>query len=904
VHEIRAAVEQLAREPTGLEDIDWEYARTIAAVILFAASQRIISILRDVQILLQNLVCVCPQLLLFLRTFHVLAKPPSRLLGDNIHFEDVLGRLHSLPFQYFQHRDVFLEALKCSFSGYPGVDRIANGEFKILDHRVRSLTAENWKDCAVPGAHLTMSVEVGYIQLEQQCCPSRGCDGQLKAGSPSTSVCTICKKMYLTQDDVQEAQVTAQPVTEDMPTTSTSFALSQMLYQKRLNLPDNLVRSASHDYFHEFRRAVAKDFIGFCSKIITGIEELRDDLEKYNDFEGRLTVNEHTIDEDQHENVDNFIDTMIRLPTDAEKESSWKIIAQDLSLQMLDWPSARVTNSRGYAENARRRELMHQESEAKRRQQNLDLEREEICAYRRVQIGATRPGNNFSEAIVSGDIARVAQILPTDAKINELNANGFSPLTLAVISGNSMLVDLLLESGANPLIASCDQDQCDNALYAAALSGNTSILLSLLSALDCFYPHLLEKSPDRKRRTKIIDRAFRVAVRENQQLAVALMLYFGFRPFYTGTSSEESAYEAALGQGRYNIVASFLVLARGRNMLDLHETREILSAIVEGSIYSLRDSSKELFVQTRKVLTTKAQAATRSGSLLDFLTNSSGSLQAFAQQAPVVVVGSLKNRNERILDLESGLVEALTDIRRYFVGYVTKSLPMIHHVIRLLDRALIAVYQVRGKRSASQDITDFLLAELFGSELNALIENMKLLTFAVNSDLGRPEKLVLDGAAYWRLQTSGFVETCAILTDLKHLMRDLRKDLMPFLIDLNRTARQNAPETYAYCFGGTRRLSPTKRMHVGMALIYAPTSATTTGMEKNKPHLIAIAEPKITFDGSQESAEPDLEAAQDVFSDMSKRAILRAAFKKPQRKPQLHPLVPQTHRRRTSKCYS
>jgi hypothetical protein len=176
-------------------------------------------------------------------------------------------------------------------------------------------------------------------------------------------------------------------------------------------------------------------------------------------------------------------------------------------------------------------------------------------------------------------------------------------------------------------------------------------------------------SPHWKQRTTIIDRTFRATVRENQQLAVALLLYFGFQPFHTSNANEESTYEAALRQERYDIVASFLVLARERDMQD---TRRVLSAIIENNGYSLEDSSNELFVQTRRVLTAKAQTSTNSDSLIDFLANSTGSLQAFAQQAPVVVVGCMKNRNERLLDVEFGLVEALEGIRNYFMNHLTK----------------------------------------------------------------------------------------------------------------------------------------------------------------------------------------------------------------------------------------
>jgi ankyrin repeat protein len=876
VHEIPATDVRCALKPTKLEDIDWTYARAIAAVMLFAASKRIISTLKVLQQLFQNLVCICPQLVLFMRTFHFLARSPPHLLSDNIHFEDVLGRLHSLPFPYFQHREVFLEALRCSFLGFPGVERIANGKFKILDHRMRSLTACNWKDYVVPGAKLIMSVEVDYLQLGEQGCPSRDCNGQLRAGKSSTSVCTICEKIYLIRDDIRSDQPTTPSMTENAALACTTLALSEMLYQKHLDLPDTLVLKASHDYFHEFRRAVGKDFISFCSQMITGIEELRDELFEDTESERSIPVKEDFNGENR-DDVDAVIcDAMIRLPTDAEKESSWKIIAQGPSLR-LDWPSARVSNAKDYADYARRRELLDQASEARHRQQTSGLEREEIHAYRRVQIGVTPHSINLSEAIISGDIPRVAQALPANPRINELNNNGFSPLTLAVISGNAVLVDLLLESGANPLVTSCVQDQCDNALYAATISGNISILLSLLSALDCFSAHLLDTSPHWKQRTTIIDRTFRAAVRENQQLAVALLLYFGFQPFHTSNANEESIYEAALRQERYDIVASFLVLARERDMLNLQDTRKVLSAIIENNGYSLEGSFNELFVQTRRVLTAKAQTSTNSGSLIDFLANSTSSLQAFAQQAPIVVVGCMKNRNEKLLDVEFGLVEALEGIRNYFMNHLTKSLPMIHHVIRLLDRSLSAVHQVRGKRSATQSITDFLLTEIFSSDLNDLIETLQSHISTVNSNFGKPDKLVLDDVAYWRLQKCGFVEICAVLTDLKNLMRDLYEDLAPFKIDLNKIAREHAPDKYAYCFERTRRLSPSNPMYVGVTLVYAPTSATDAKRGKTRPRLIRIADPEIAFGSSEESAELDLQAAQDVFHDMRKRAsVLRA----------------------------
>ncbi len=71
--------------------------------------------------------CLGPQLLLFILACKQFGFIISRLLlGNNILFEDVLGRRKNLPVEFFQYYDVFSTFLRKSFQGFPREKYVVN----------------------------------------------------------------------------------------------------------------------------------------------------------------------------------------------------------------------------------------------------------------------------------------------------------------------------------------------------------------------------------------------------------------------------------------------------------------------------------------------------------------------------------------------------------------------------------------------------------------------------------------------------------------------------------------------------------------------------------------------------------------------------------------------------------
>ncbi len=68
--------------------------------------------------------------------------------------------------------------------------------------------------------------------------------------------------------------------------------------------------------------------------------------------------------------------------------------------------------------------------------------------------------NELFEEIEKNNLEKISQILNNDiSKINEYNIDGLTPLHLSVIKGNTEIVNLLLEKGANPNVLSLSKNQ-------------------------------------------------------------------------------------------------------------------------------------------------------------------------------------------------------------------------------------------------------------------------------------------------------------------------------------------------------------------------------------------------------------------------------------------------------------
>ncbi|KAI9802582.1 MAG: hypothetical protein M1833_001655 [Piccolia ochrophora] len=89
---------------------------------------------------------------------------PSRLLEDNILFEDALGRSYSLQFSQFCHWEVFEALLKTQFKEHPGKSSVARGEYHIIDRAGSGsqITKANWTVAVRPRSNIAILSQLNF----------------------------------------------------------------------------------------------------------------------------------------------------------------------------------------------------------------------------------------------------------------------------------------------------------------------------------------------------------------------------------------------------------------------------------------------------------------------------------------------------------------------------------------------------------------------------------------------------------------------------------------------------------------------------------------------------------------------------------------------------------------------
>ena len=87
------------------------------------------------------------------------------------YFQDVLGREHELPYDWFKHWDIFAAMLKHTFKGLPGEKYISQNRYYLrrsgLDHR--RLGPGTWNHNVFPGTKVQMTVPVPGSQSTVSC---------------------------------------------------------------------------------------------------------------------------------------------------------------------------------------------------------------------------------------------------------------------------------------------------------------------------------------------------------------------------------------------------------------------------------------------------------------------------------------------------------------------------------------------------------------------------------------------------------------------------------------------------------------------------------------------------------------------------------------------------------------
>ena len=101
--------------------------------------------------------------------------------GDQFHFEDVLGRTKTLPYEYFRHWEVFESMLRCEFKGFPGEAKVLQGQYLLLDSTLEKneIDRDAWRQRVFPGSRVKMSVLMQHLGATSGSCPRPSCNGRV-----------------------------------------------------------------------------------------------------------------------------------------------------------------------------------------------------------------------------------------------------------------------------------------------------------------------------------------------------------------------------------------------------------------------------------------------------------------------------------------------------------------------------------------------------------------------------------------------------------------------------------------------------------------------------------------------------------------------------------------------------
>lgn len=127
---------------------------------------------------------------------------PTWLLSSNIRFEDALGVIWELPYEYFKHWEIFQSMLSCKFKDRPGERNIRSGRYFILNSKIPGeiVAKEDWNLVVQPGVHLYMSMGLVRFYNKSASCPRPGCMGDLvptQSRSIASGISMKCKQCGL-----------------------------------------------------------------------------------------------------------------------------------------------------------------------------------------------------------------------------------------------------------------------------------------------------------------------------------------------------------------------------------------------------------------------------------------------------------------------------------------------------------------------------------------------------------------------------------------------------------------------------------------------------------------------------------------------------------------------------------
>ena len=114
-------------------------------------------------------------------------KTPTHTL---FYFQDVLGREHELPYDWFKHWDIFAAMLKHTFIGLRGEWYISQNQYYLRksDRDHRRIGPDTWDTSVFPGTKVQMSILVQVTKYIPMSCARCGCShvsAHLQQGEPN-----------------------------------------------------------------------------------------------------------------------------------------------------------------------------------------------------------------------------------------------------------------------------------------------------------------------------------------------------------------------------------------------------------------------------------------------------------------------------------------------------------------------------------------------------------------------------------------------------------------------------------------------------------------------------------------------------------------------------------------------
>ncbi|KAE8454415.1 hypothetical protein EG329_000037 [Mollisiaceae sp. DMI_Dod_QoI] len=125
------------------------------------------------------------------------------LLGkaDSILFTDALGRTRTLPYEFFQHWEVFEPMLRCDFKQKPGEQLVIQGQYHLLNgSRTKEviINKDRWDRVVFPRSNISMSMIIAGLLFQEGICPRFACGTRNPAPLDNSTliVCSACHLEY------------------------------------------------------------------------------------------------------------------------------------------------------------------------------------------------------------------------------------------------------------------------------------------------------------------------------------------------------------------------------------------------------------------------------------------------------------------------------------------------------------------------------------------------------------------------------------------------------------------------------------------------------------------------------------------------------------------------------------